>query len=320
MPIWKAGGAIFRDGPHIVGAGVCKTPKDTERWLKAGPVVSGSYTRNPRGGNQGKVMYPETLEGLLTLGYGLNSYGMPNMGFDEARRQLANLPSPLHPLIISIAGFSVDDYVVGVRTFSTLDNVAAIELNGGCPNTSDEERKDPSDNEEGNPNAGDILSFNPIAWRRILKRLVDEGLTSKPIWLKPSYYSNPAELKRVAMLANGFKGKLRLAMVVCNTFANGYAGEGKISSNNGMAGISGPALKPFALGQVRQFREHLDRSIDVIGVGGITTGNDIVDFLDAGAAAVQFVSLAHWAGDPQTCFEHLSNEKTGDRFLKLMDN
>jgi dihydroorotate dehydrogenase (fumarate) len=302
----NVGGVVLSDVPYIIGAGVCKTPASTEKWLQIAPVASGSYTRGDGlDGNTGKVMWPETLELFLEAGGGLNSYGMPNMGFAKAAEQIWRIESD-QPLIVNIAGFSVDGYVAGVKIFSAINSVAAIELNFGCPNTQGEHP--------------DIMSFNPGVIRKIFETIIADGLTTKPIWPKFSPYSNPAELKRMAKIVNEFKDHLQLAVVTCNTFANAYAGEGKIGPNDGMAGLSGPAMKMIALGQVRQFRQHLDPSIDVIGVGGITTGDDIMDFLDAGASAVQITSLAHWAGDPPSFSDHLLKEETSDRFLEYLSN
>jgi dihydroorotate dehydrogenase (fumarate) len=302
MPQWKVGGVRLPDGPYMISAGVCKTPARTAEWLKVVPVVSGSYTPEQRDGNPGKVAYPESLEEFLRLGHGLNSYGMPNMGFVAAARQFEVMDQE-QPLMVSVAGFSVDDYVRGAALFARLPNVSAIELNLGCPNTQGDHP--------------DIMSFNPGAVRKILETLSAlQGGLSKPIWLKFSPYSNPAELKRMAELVNGFKDDLGLTVVTCNTFPNAYAGDRKITPNNGMSGLSGPAMKQIALGQVKQFRQNLAGEIDVIGIGGITTGDHIMDFLDAGAKAVQITSLAHWSGDPGSFFEQLLEQKTASRFME----
>lgn len=302
MPQWSVGGVSLPHGPYMIGAGVCKTPARTKRWLEAVPVVSGSYTPSARSGNSGRVMWPDTFEGFLEMGFGLNSYGMPNMGIDRAISELSTLKSE-QPLIVSIAGFSVANYTVGVEIVAACDAISAIELNFGCPNMQGDHP--------------DIISFDPAVVHEILSLLVADRC-AKPIWLKFSPYSNPAELKRMAELINSFVGSLKLAVVTCNTFPNAYAGDEKIDPNDGMAGLSGPYMKPVALGQVRQFRRYLDDSVDVIGVGGITTGDDIIDFLESGAAAVQIVSLAHWAGSAGLFFEHLLNQQTASRFIGYM--
>lgn len=302
MPQWSAGGVRLPHGPYMIGAGVCKTPASTAQWLKVAPVVSGSYTPEQRDGNPGKVVWPETLKEFLRLGYGLNSYGMPNMGFAAAATQFETMESE-QPLIVSIAGFSIDDYLRGLADFGKLPTVSALELNFGCPNTQGDHP--------------DIVSFNPELVDRLLGYLAhNKHLTDETIWLKFSPYSNPAELKRMADIVNKYVDNVQLAVVTCNTFPNAYAGSGKIDGNDGMAGKSGPAIKEEAMGQVRQFRQYLDERIDVIGVGGITTGDGVMDFLEAGAKAVQLTSLAHWAGDPQTFFEHLLDNETASRFIE----
>ena len=305
MKLLKAGGVTLPHGPYMIGAGVCKSPAVTEEWLKVAPVVSGSYTQEARAGNSGTVMCPQTVDEFLELGGGLNAYGMPNMGFAQAAINFTDRESE-QPLIVSIAGFSVDEYVKGVRIFGGLENVSAIELNFGCPNTQDEHKT--------------IMSFDHDSLNQVIHRVMQLGL-SVPIWVKLSPYSNPQDLERTARVLNGFAGKgtFRIAVVTCNTFPNAYLGEGKIGPNDGLAGLSGQAMKPVALGQVLQFRQQLTSSIDVIGVGGITCGNDIVDFLEAGAAAVQITSLAHWTGDPRSFTDHLFNQETDDRFFKLIE-
>lgn len=298
MPQWRVGGVTLPHGPYMIGAGVCKTPARTAEWLKIAPVVSGSYTPEARKGNDGRVMYPETIEELLELGYGLNSYGMPNMGFAAAATQFESIESE-QPLIVSVAGFSVDDYVLGVKMFGTLPNVSAVELNFGCPNT------------QGEHNT--IISFDPDTVWQIMLGIGRLELHSMPIWVKLSPYSNPQDLQKMAAMLNNCVGPQPLAVVTCNTFPLAYAGEKSITAQEGFAGLSGPVMRPIALGQVKQFRQHLDESIDVIGVGGASTGDDIVDFLEARASAVQITSLAHWDGHPRSFYDRLIVQGTASR-------
>lgn len=302
---WRVGGISLPHGPYMIGAGVCKNPAGTANWLKVVPTVSGSYTKDARAGNGGAVLHPETIEEFLKRGYGLNAYGMPNMGFAAAAGELRSVESE-QPMIVSVAGFSVNEYVEGVRIFGALENVAAIELNFGCPNTQGEH--------------GTIMSFDPDMIGRVVHRVMQLDL-SIPIWIKLSPYSNPQDLERVAKMCNDFagKGSFCIAIVTCNTLPSAYAGENAITAQGGFAGLSGPALKPIALGQVKQFRQHLSPLIDVIGVGGVTKADDIVDFLDAGAKAVQITSLAHWAGGPRSFTDRLFTEGAASRFFALME-
>jgi dihydroorotate dehydrogenase (fumarate) len=186
-----------------------------------------------------------------------------------------------------------------VRIFEQCKTVSATTLNFGCPN---------------DLHGGRIMSFDLSGILDIMNALY--GL--KPIWIKFSPYSDPLQLKEVAQILNERgKGKVR-AVVACNTFPNAFVSRDVITPNGGLAGLSGPAMKPIALGQVVQWRKHLIPEIDVIGVGGIMTGNDVVDFLDAGAAATQVCSLAFWSGNPSELGGRLIKDKTSGRFTQLL--
>jgi dihydroorotate dehydrogenase (fumarate) len=294
MTTYKVGGITLPSAPIMIGAGVCKTPQTAREWLTVAPVVSGSYTPERRDGNKGdRLFYPDTDEELRAIGFGLNSFGMPNMGFKSAAQEFANHRSE-HPLIISVAGFSVDDYANGIEQFTTVDGVAAVELNFGCPNTEH----------------GKIMSFDIRSLDTLFRRLGESA--ERPIWVKFSPYSDPGLLKEVASVVNTASATIK-AVVTCNTFPSAYAGKDAISPMGGLAGLSGPALKPIAMGQIIQFRQHLVPEIDVIGIGGATTGNDIVDFLDAGAQAMQMTSLPFWLGTPGRLWETLLDQNTGNR-------
>lgn len=291
------GGIVLPDGPFMIGAGVCKSPESTKEWLKVAPVVSGSYTPESREGNSGKVFYPDTLEELRQIGFGLNCFGMPNIGFAQAAAELSSI-RPEQPFVVSVAGFSVMDYIDGYDLFSRLQNVAAIELNFGCPNTQH----------------GEIMSFMQADIGTVLSR-IRSGNT--PVWVKLSPYSNPSELKTIAQEINDHDYLVR-AVVTMNTVPNAYAGQGTLQceQTKNRGGMSGPKVKEFALGQVNQFREHLDRHIDVIGVGGIMSGDDAIDFIDAGATAVQMTSWPFWAGSPRRFMDELT---ASERFIDYVN-
>lgn len=298
MAAHNVGGISLPCAPIMIGAGVCKSPDSARIWLSVAPVVSGSYTPEHRDGNSGnRLFYPDTEEELQTIRFGLNSFGMPNMGYAAAAREFAGAAAE-QPRIVSIAGFSVADYLTGMSFFSRC--VSAIECNFGCPNV---------------VGHGRIMSFDVPALEDLFSQL--EGVAKKPVWVKFSPYSDPGLLREVAHLVNQYTSVIR-AVVTCNTFPNAYAGRDALSPNSGLGGLSGPALKPVAMGQVVQFRECLNADVDVIGVGGATTGNDVVDFLEAGAQAVQVTSLPFWLGEPNHFWEALLNAETGNRLDALL--
>lgn len=297
---YSAGGVTFLHSPIMIGAGVCKTPARTQDWLQVAPVVSGSYTPEAREGNEGNLFFPETEKDFQRVNFGLNSFGMPNMGFLNAVEAFTSMTIK-NPLIISVAGFSTEDYHKGILVFR--DVASAIELNFGCSNIEHEK----------------ITSFDLRFLDTLFRDLVKCNYQF-PIWAKFSPYSDPGMLKEVASTVNEYEGAIK-AVVTCNTFPYAFAGVENISPNDGFAGLSGPVMKLIARGQVRQFRQHLNPEIDVIGVGGITTGNDVVDFLDDGARAVQLASMPFWSGDPGKFWEKLINAQDGIRLEKyLIDN
>ncbi len=296
----EVGGVSFKSLPIMIGAGVCKDPARTLEWLEIAPVVSGSYTKEARSGNSGQhLFYPDTLDSFLELGYGLNSFGVKNDGA-AAAVDAFNESAISKPLIISVAGFSVTDYVDCIQAVSNCITISAIELNLSCPNMQH----------------GTIVSFDLTLLEEMLTALT--SYNGKPLWVKLSPYSDPNQLAAVATLINKHSETIR-AVVTCNTFPNGYAGETVVSPNHGLAGLSGPALKPIALGQVRQLRQHLCSSIAVIGVGGITTGDDIVDFLEAGGAGVQLTSLPFWLKTPDLFWSQLVNQETGNKLRAYLE-
>ena len=92
-----------------------------------------------------------------------------------------------------------------------------------------------------------------------------------------------------------------------NAFAVDLAAEMPvISSKGGFAGLSGKAVKYTALANVRKMRELLDESIDVVGVGGIESGEDAFEMILCGASAVQ-VGTCHWTEGPK-CFDRICEE------------
>ena len=262
--------------PIKIGAGVCKTPDATMKWLQVAPTVSGSYTMKFRTGNEGaRLSWPDDLETFLREGVMYNWWGMPNIGVIKMLRLFRTLLQPGQTLIISIAAFKVRDYIRAIKVIAAAGIAVAIEINIGCQNT-----------EHGKP-----LSFDVHGLKRLLQALSGLPELGIPLWLKVSPYVDDTSflLPEVVKLLNQYRERIA-AVVTCNTFWT-FAGNDKISSPDGYASMSGSALKAVSLQQLDRFRAGLHASIDVISVGGITTGSDIVDRFARGAAAVQLVSL-----------------------------
>lgn len=236
-----------------------------------GAVTIGSITPLAREGNPEPRWYQSDE-------FALNSFGMPNEGLAFYRDNLPQMVDIIHSsgkkANLSIAGFSVNDYVE-LATMAETTELDSLELNLGCPNVQVDGKQKP------------IASFDQEYMKAIITAVSD--VSTKQLFVKLSPYSNPAELQQVATLLASLP---ITAVVTANTFANGYfERDGTSVVGAGFGGVSGKALLPIGLGQVKQFRAALPENIAVIGVGGITTPEDVKQYLAVGAHAVQVASL-----------------------------
>lgn len=259
---------------------VAKTIEDVEALskTKVGAVLVGSITVAPRDANP----EPRWFDGE---GFALNSFGMPNGGLEFYRANLPKMLSIVHKadkkFVLSIAGFSTSEYVA-LAELAEETRVDLLELNLGCPNVSVDGKQKP------------IVSFDPASLREVIEAVINA--TAVPLMVKLSPYSNPAELVRIAEVISA--AERVSAVVTANTFPNGYWGGREGAGGTAgpvlarvFGGVSGRAMLPIALGQVRQFRDVLPRRVAVIGVGGIETASDVAHYFEAGADAVQCATL-----------------------------
>lgn len=245
------------NGIVMNAAGTVKTIDDVEHLLATpiGTIVVGSITMDQRDGNPG---LPYRCSGVASV----NSYGLPNPGLEYYKEWLPEMVARAHDaskrLVLSVAGFNEIEWV-DLCSMAVEAGVDAIELNFGCPNV----------------DYHAIWSFHPDAMRRIVVNVLDVvGGTAVGVKLSP--YSNPqtilhvyeACLQDIAYIASS------------NTFPNSFL-------KNTLGGMGGRALKPIAVGQIRQFRDIVDSDIVLIGVGGVCLPEDVEDYQDAGACAVQ---------------------------------
>ena len=318
-------GGVPMELPIMLGAGVCKTPASVAEYMHPdvplGAVVTGSYTPEPREGNKG-TLYAWVENGDSS--FALNSFGMPNCGYHAAHRELS-LQVRTHPLIVSIAAFSKQGFGDGQLLFArNTAFVDAVEINTGCPNAHEEKTE---------PFANDFDSMSGLL--ELCSRLHAEV----PVWLKLSPYITTEDLayfpadvdishvplvsfdfpKKMATLIASYAGLIR-AVVTTNTVGNCvYRRKGApvTTPNGGKAGMSGPTMKQFALRQTKIFRDALPSSIDVIGCGGIMTGDDVYDYLKIGATGVQCTTLPYQFGGPKVFADLISGSEKLQQLLNL---
>ena len=241
----------------------------------SGAVVLGSISIKPRKANpgQGYWRHKERF-------FALNSFGMPNGGLPYFEKALPAAVKLAHdnnkPLIANLIGFSNQEFAELVK-FAEQAGADMAELNFGCPNVWDDGSQE------------HILSYHPKLVRAALKEIAK----SKPkikICVKISPLP-PDILNEVA--GEIVKSRIVQAITATNSYPNTAITTGA-QENNGpsdmLVGMTGRALKPISLGVVKQLGKLLPDSIDIIGCGGISSANDVNDFLAAGAKAVQIAT------------------------------
>jgi dihydroorotate dehydrogenase (fumarate) len=258
--------------PVMNAAGTCKTEEDVEYLAcsDTAAIMVGSITVEPREGNAGVVYWSEPR-------FSLNSRGLPNRGMVCYREMLPRMVDVAHyknkPLFLSVAGFSPKEYA-DLATLGFDCGVDLVELNLGCPNVwhgSVQKR---------------IACFDSQLVAEILRCVETAVGADARIALKISPFSDPFALAEVAQVIS--RSSMVKVVTTANTFPNAlsYSSTGpRIEAGNGLAGLAGSVMKPIGLGQVLQLRDLFPDRIQIIGVGGITCGRDIAEYLKSGAAA-----------------------------------
>jgi dihydroorotate dehydrogenase (NAD+) catalytic subunit len=219
--------------------------------------VSKTITPAPRAGNPPPRLF-ETPAGMI------NSIGLPNKGLEgflaSDLPRLAELPAPL---IVSVMGKSHDEFVRLVEGVAPRDEVAGLELNVSCPNVE----------------SGLIVGEEPDETRALMRAV--RGLTGKPVIVKLT--PNIADPAAVALSAEEGGAD---AISLINTLKAAAIDPDTLGPWLGArrGGLSGPAVRPIALEQVRAVAAAV--RIPVVGMGGIESGSDALAFLAAGATAV----------------------------------
>ena len=219
--------------------------------------VSKTITPEPRAGNEPQRIW-ETPAGMI------NSIGLPNKGLDgflaEDLPQLAELPVPL---VVSAMATNREEFARLIQSVGGRDEVAAIELNVSCPNV----------------HSGLIVGEQPAETEALLEAL--RPLTAKPLIVKLTpNVANPAEIAVAA--AAGGADAVSLINTLKASAIDPATGETGIAAGHG--GLSGPAVRPVAVAQVRAVAAAV--SIPIVGMGGISSGADAKEFLAAGATLV----------------------------------
>lgn len=226
---------------------------------KLGAIVCKGTTLMPRRGNA-QPRLVEIAGGLL------NSVGLENIGIDALIREKAPVWARWHvPVIVNVAGETIDEYVAVGRKLEGVPGISGIELNISCPNIS----------------AGGMeFGVDPKLAAQVTSAV--KTVTSLPVIVKLS--PNVTDIREIA---SGVEEAGADAISLINTL-RGMAidiARRKPCLGNIAGGVSGPVIKPVALHMVFEAAKVV--RIPVIGCGGIACAEDALEFIMAGATAIQ---------------------------------
>jgi dihydroorotate dehydrogenase (NAD+) catalytic subunit len=225
---------------------------------RLGAIVSKAVTLRPRRGNP-QPRIAETPAGMI------NSIGLQNIGLEALLRDVAPTWATWRvPVIVNIAGESVGEYAHLARRLDGAPGVSGLEVNISCPNVED----------------GLVFGTDPRAAAEVTAAVRRQ--TTLPVIVKLT--PNASDVMAVARAAVDAGAD---ALTLINTFpAMAIDVEARRPALGwGSGGLSGPALKPIALKMVCDVAGAV--AVPIIGCGGIMCGRDAVEYLMAGASAVQ---------------------------------
>jgi dihydroorotate dehydrogenase (NAD+) catalytic subunit len=226
---------------------------------RLGAIVCKGTTLKPRDGNPQPRLI-ETISGML------NSVGLENIGVDALVKEKAPIWARWRvPVIVNIAGETIDEYKEVASRIEGIAGISAIEINISCPNI----------------NSGGIeFCTNRTSAAEVTEKV--KSVSSLPVIVKLS-----PNVSNIVEIATAVREAGADAITLINTI-RGMAidiDRRRPSLGNSVGGLSGPAIKPIALYMVYEVAGLVD--IPIIGCGGISCADDAIEFLMAGATAVQ---------------------------------
>lgn len=247
--------------PTMLASGILGYTPETLRSIAdggAGAVVTKSIGLKPRRGYANPSVV-QTDHGLI------NAMGLPNPGIDEYVNEIREAKTFLKvPLIVSVYGYSEEEYAIVAK--KAIDAGAdAIELNVSCPHVKE---------------TGSEIGQNPEILARVIKKV--KATVNKPVFAKLS--PNVTSIADIAETAAKAGADVITAINTVKAIAVDAETTLPILANR-VGGLSGPAVKPIAMRCVYDIYERV--KVPIIGCGGVTDWRDAVEFMLAGASAVQ---------------------------------
>jgi dihydroorotate dehydrogenase (NAD+) catalytic subunit len=225
-----------------------------------GGIVTKGISREPVEGAPAPRLC-ETASGML------NAVGLQNIGVEAFVRDKLPVLRKYHtPVIVNVFGYCLDDYLGVLRRLEESEGISAYELNISCPNTK---------------KGGMQFGSSPGSVAEIVGAARKE-VTRRPLWVK--LMPLVTNIREIALAAEGAGAD---ALTIANTYPamaiDFRTGKSRIGNHTG--GLSGPAIKPITLRLVWEASKAV--RVPILGLGGIETVEDVLEYTWAGAAAVQ---------------------------------
>jgi dihydroorotate dehydrogenase (NAD+) catalytic subunit len=227
---------------------------------RLGGFVTKGLSREPIEGAPGPRLHP-TPSGML------NAVGLQNVGVRAfVAEKLPVLGKFDTAVIANVFGYTIDDYVEVIRVLEDADGLAGYELNISCPNVK---------------RGGMQFGSDPTLASEVVGA-ARKAASNRPLWVKLSPL-----VTDIGLIARAAEEAGADALTVANTYPamalNFRTGRSRLGCPTG--GLSGPAIKPITLRLVWETRKAIRSPI--IGLGGIETVDDVLEYLSVGASAVQ---------------------------------
>jgi dihydroorotate dehydrogenase (NAD+) catalytic subunit len=255
-------GPLKLKNPVMTASGTFGYAREFEPYVnlhRLGAVVVKGISLKPRAGNPPPRLI-ETAAGML------NAIGLENVGVEAfITEKMPALKLLRVPVLVNILGDSIDEYGEIASRLADVEGIAGIEVNISCPNVK---------------KGGVAFGSDPAVAEAVTKRVKENSTVPVIVKLSPNV-SDITVIGRA--VENGGADALSLINTLVGMGINAYTRKPALA--NVIGGLSGPAIKPVALRMVYQVSQAV--TVPVIGIGGIETAEDVVEFMLAGATAVQ---------------------------------
>lgn len=286
-------GHIALQNPVIPASGTCGFGQEMSEWFDLnilGAIATKGTTREPRYGNALPRIAECGSAGML------NAVGLQNPGVDEVIRHEMPALRAIYagPIIANISGFSIDEYAYVCERIDKETDAAILEVNISCPNVH---------------NGGMAFGTNPEAAAAVTRAV--KAVTTKPVFMKLSPNVTDITAIAKACVEAGADG-----LCLINTVLGMRIDikQRKPILANTYGGYSGPGVFPMALRMVHQVHK-VCPEIPIIGCGGVSRAEDVIEMMMAGASAVEIGAAS--LQNPAACREIIENLPMVMRELKI---